>query len=133
MVVVGGKSPHDVLDAFPAGPSVTAVGRLLPAVAAWLPSDQSPLSSDATGPQRLLQGLLLAFDHLLDNRSHLAGTGVRDEGSAAYASRYDRARPAATFAHMQPQDLELLSRLRDIPAARGLINTSEAGQTVGCL
>jgi DNA-binding CsgD family transcriptional regulator len=69
---VGGKSPHEVLDAFPAGPSVSAVARLLPAVAAWLPSDQSPLSSGANEPPKLLQGLLLAFDQLLDNRPHLA-------------------------------------------------------------
>jgi DNA-binding NarL/FixJ family response regulator len=68
---VSGKSPQDVLDAFPAGPSVSAVGRLLPAVAAWLPSDQSPPSSGATEPQKLLQGLLLAFDQLLNTRPHL--------------------------------------------------------------
>lgn len=65
---VAGKSPQDVLDAFPAGPSVSAVARLLPAVAAWLRPDQS---SGATEPQKLLQGLLLAFEQVLKNRPHL--------------------------------------------------------------
>jgi hypothetical protein len=44
-----------------------------------------------------------------------------DRGNAAYAARYYRAPPAASFTPVEPQDLELLRRLREIPEASGLI------------
>jgi hypothetical protein len=46
---------------------------------------------------------------------------AEDGGNTAYAAHYYRAPPAATFAPVQPQDLELLRRLREIPEASGLI------------
>jgi predicted ATPase len=107
---VSGKSPHDVLAAFPAGPSVAAVARLLPAVAAWLPSDQIPPSSEAFEPQRLLQGLLLAFDELLDNRPHLViveDIHWADEASLElllHLARSARARPLALILTLRGDD-----------------------------
>jgi hypothetical protein len=47
--------------------------------------------------------------------------GTGDEANAAYTARYYRAPPSATFTPVQPQDLELLRRLREIPEASGLI------------
>jgi hypothetical protein len=46
------------------------------------------------------------------------GGGVE---TAAYAARYYRARAAPTHAPVQPQDLELMRRLREMPEASGLI------------
>jgi hypothetical protein len=47
--------------------------------------------------------------------------GAGDGANAAYTARYYRAPPAASFAPVQPHDLELLRRLREIPEASGLI------------
>jgi hypothetical protein len=47
--------------------------------------------------------------------------GAGDGANAAYTARYYRAPPATPFARVQPQDLELLRRLREIPEASGLI------------
>jgi len=55
----------------------------------------------------------------------VAGSG-REVGNgggetAAYAARYYRARGAASPAPAQPQDLELMRRLHEMPEASGLI------------
>jgi hypothetical protein len=47
--------------------------------------------------------------------------GTGDGANAAYTARYYRAPPSPTFTAVQPQDLELLRRLREIPEASGLI------------
>src|SRR5689334_5853017 len=60
--LIASKSPQQVVDLF--GPAVVAVGRLLPAVGAWLPPDfdngPGARSSPDLDGQRLFQGLLLA-------------------------------------------------------------------------
>jgi hypothetical protein len=48
----------------------------------------------------------------------VGGGGVEN---AAYAARYYRARAAPTQAPVQPQDLELMRRLHEMPEASGLI------------
>jgi hypothetical protein len=58
---------------------------------------------------------------------------VGEEGNAAHASRYYRAPPAACLAPVQPQDLELLRRLREMRDASGLILQfgPHKGETMG--
>jgi hypothetical protein len=48
----------------------------------------------------------------------VGGGGIEN---AAYAARYYRARAAPTHAPVQPQDLELMRRLHEMPQASGLI------------
>jgi hypothetical protein len=48
-----------------------------------------------------------------------AGGGIGE--TAAYAARYYRARSAPTHVPVQPQDLELMRRLHEMPEASGLI------------
>jgi hypothetical protein len=73
--------------------------------------------SPATGVTRAVSGLPTADDETA--RGVVIGTG--DGGNAAYTARYYRAPQAATFAPVQPQDLELLRRLREMPESSGLI------------
>src|SRR5437868_12285024 len=58
-----GKSPRQTVDDL--GPCVGTVGRLLPSVAAWMPSDQSALELEKAD-QQLLQGLIATCDRLID-------------------------------------------------------------------
>jgi hypothetical protein len=55
------------------------------------------------------------------------------EGRASYAARYYRAAPAGSFVPSQPQDLELLRRLREMGDASGLILQfrPHKGETMG--
>jgi hypothetical protein len=58
---------------------------------------------------------------------------TRNGESASYAARYYRAPSTATFAPVQPQDLELLRRLREIRDSSGLILKfgPHKGETMG--
>jgi hypothetical protein len=56
-----------------------------------------------------------------DETARGVNIGTEDRANAAYTARYYRAAQAATFAPVQPQDLELLRRLREMPEASGLI------------
>src|SRR5262249_6027149 len=56
-----------------------------------------------------------------DETSHATAVGAGDSANAAYTARYYRASSTATFAPVQPQDLDLLRRLREMPDASGLI------------
>jgi predicted ATPase len=61
---LGSKPPQEALDEL--GAAVVALARLLPAVAAWLPRGADPLPASAVDEtQQTLQGLLLAFDRLI--------------------------------------------------------------------
>src|SRR5207248_7888812 len=59
------KDPQHALSSFHPGSGVYAVARLLPRLAAWLPPDRNPLEQADSSGQQLLQGLLAAFDELV--------------------------------------------------------------------
>jgi len=65
---LAGKPPQVALDVL--GPAAVAVAHLLPSVAAWLPPQEfnQPMPTTERGhdKQWLLQGLLLAFDRLVE-------------------------------------------------------------------
>ncbi len=113
------KPPEQALDVL--GPAAAALARLLPVVAAWLGSSDRDRTAAAAEPahekQRLLQGLLLAFDRLLDFYPGPTIVAVEDVHWADEAS------------------LELLLHLARSAAARPLlllltIRTEDAGPSV---
>jgi predicted ATPase len=103
-------SPQDALDEL--GPAIVPLARLLPALAAWLPPrTDSPVDDK----QQMLQGLLLAFDRLIERGPTLVV--VEDVHWADEAS------------------LDLLLHLARSAASRGLLliltlRTEDAGSSV---
>jgi hypothetical protein len=93
--------------ATPAEPAAPPVATQRPEIAVEPPPAPAAAHGDSSSPVVEAGG----------GREVTGGGG----DAAAYAARYYRARAAPTHAPVQPQDLELMRRMREMPEAGGLI------------
>jgi hypothetical protein len=135
-----GTLPGREISAPPRQPELRTASEMAPQTstpaAVQLPATPAPQAASAAPVQRSESGsgpaeevppapgvapAVSASPTADDETARLVAIGTGDRRNAAYTARYYRAPPSATFAPVQPQDLELLRRLREIPEASGLI------------
>jgi len=106
--------PIETLPAMRVPPPMVSVE--VPVQPLWSAGVESVTGAESASPAELAGAGQSEADTVT---RHSGSNGPAD--NAAYAARYYRAAAAPGVAPVQPQDLELMRRLREIPEASGLI------------